>query len=159
LPNSPYAPPKADLGGGRAAKEPGSALKAVLLAFLANVLLSFALGIVFVVLYSAFLAVTGKSMDEIVEVMSTIGDHGATDIVVLVLEGGCSILGGFICARIARHSEYQLGAILGALLATFSWVMAMDDDAKAMLAATMIVTVVATMAGVWIGVRLNRRGR
>ncbi|APV48910.1 hypothetical protein BWI17_03950 [Betaproteobacteria bacterium GR16-43] len=159
MPNSPYAPPKANLGAGHTAKEPGSALKAVLVAFVVKVMLSFALGIVFVAIYSGFLAATGKSTDEIVELMSTIADHGATDAIIVVMEGACSILGGFICARIARHSEYRLGAILGALLAAFLWIADTDEDTKGLLAATMIVNVLATMIGVWIGVRFNRRGR
>ena len=60
----PFAPPKAELGAGRAPDEPGSALKAVLVAFLVNVALSFVIGIVLVVAYGAFLSATARPSDQ-----------------------------------------------------------------------------------------------
>ena len=71
--------------------------------------------------------------------------------------GACSFLGGFVCARVARHSEYRLGAILAALTLTFGWVTNGGEQQPALTLVAAIVTVFSTIFGAWVGAWRNRR--
>src|SRR6185369_11699173 len=74
---------------------------------------------------------------------------------------GClfSVLGGFVCARIAKHFEYRLGAIMSAVSLALGALLVDASTHPAIAAISLLATVAATMAGIHIGVLRNRRAR
>lgn len=76
--------------------------------------------------------------------------------------GGCgfSVLGGYVCARVAGQSEYTLGAILALLVVVLGMVVfgggGQDFGLSVLLNAA---TVAAVIAGAWMGKKKNRAWR
>jgi hypothetical protein len=153
---NPYAPPGADLGA-PPPPEKGTAFKAVLFGFLVDVGLTLVLGLVFAVLYAVYQAATGKSMEEIGQLVGAPEPDSLLTIVLLGTGGACSTLGGFVCARVARHSEYRLGAVLAVISLVFGWVLSGDEQPATLGLISAVITILATMFGAWVGAWRNRR--
>ena len=152
----PYAPPRADLGSVTAPAEKGSAFKAVLFGVLADLAFNLVIGIVAVVLYGAFVISTGSSPDEIGKLVDDPADDSPFTIATLCIAGLGSALGGYVCARVAKHSEYRLAAILIAAALVFGWLLGGDELSGAVVLASLVITVAATLFGTWLGVLRNR---
>ena len=76
--------------------------------------------------------------------------------------GGCgfSVLGGYVCARIAGQSEYTLGAILAIIVVVLGMLLFGGGDYDFGWSVVMnAATVVAVIVGAWIGKKQNRRPR
>lgn len=153
---NPYAPPGADLGK-PPPPEQGSAAKAVLFGFLVDTGLSLVVGVLFAMLYGMFLAATGRSMEQISEMMTAPDPFSLPILLLQAVGGACSFLGGFVCSRVARHSEYRLGAVLAVLSLAASWVFSGGEQQPAMVLVSSIVTVFSTLFGAWVGAWRNRR--
>jgi hypothetical protein len=68
----------------------------------------------FFMFYGAYLGATGGTADDL---MTLARGNGIDSPMALALAlVGCmfSVLGGYVCARIAKHSEYKLGLVLAA---------------------------------------------
>ena len=153
---NPYAPPGADLG--RTPPEKGAAWKAIVFGLLSDIALTMVLSILFFAFYSGYLILTGTPADQIGDAFNADAGDAIVTVGLLVTGGAGSMLGGFICARVAKHSEYRLGAILTAISLVLGFLFITDEPIAIVLMST-TVTVAATFAGVWTGVRLNRSGR
>ena len=68
--------------------------------------------VIFAIIYSIFLAQQGYSPDEIESMMTT---SSLVYFVSLILGLACTVLGGFVCARIAKREEVKHSAIVGAV--------------------------------------------
>ena len=66
--------------------------------------------VIFAIIYSIFLAQQGYSPDEIESMMTT---SSLVYLVSLMLGLGCTVLGRFVCARIAKREEVKHSAIMG----------------------------------------------
>jgi hypothetical protein len=111
----------------------GSAIKGVVLGFLVDMGGTLLFGVVTSIAYGMALAAAGRSPDEISASLS----HPEADPLVsaISLLGGVafSVLGGFVCERIARQGTYKLGVILSLVLvivgfglggeSAYSWAM------------------------------------
>jgi hypothetical protein len=153
---NPYAPPGAELGA-PPPPEQGSAFKAVLFGFLVDVGLSLVVGVLFAMLYGVYQIASGQSMEEIGQFFAEPDPFSLPMLLLQVVGGACSFLGGFVCARVARHSEYRLGAILAALTLTFGWVTNGGEQQPVLTLVASIVTVFSTLFGAWVGAWKNRR--
>lgn len=139
--------------------ERGSAVKAVVLGLLVDLggttlmsaLASFA--------YGVYLAANGSTPDQIGAAMAGLGPDSALGVGLSIV--GClfSVLGGFVCARIAKHFEYRLGAIMSAVSLALGALLVDASTHPAIAAISLLATVAATMAGIHIGVLRNRRAR
>jgi hypothetical protein len=92
----------------------GSAVKAVVLGLMTDVGGSMLSSLAFFMFYGAYLGATGGTADDL---MVFARGNGFDSPMALALGlVGCmfSVLGGYVCARIAKHSEYKLGLILSA---------------------------------------------
>lgn len=77
--------------------------------------------------------------------------------------GGCgfSVLGGYVCARVAGQSEYTLGAILAILVVVLGMVVFGGGGGEdiGLIVLLNAATVAAVIAGAWIGKKKNRAWR
>jgi hypothetical protein len=153
---NPYAPPGANLGP-PPPKEKGSAFKALLFGFLVDIGLSLMVGVVFAILYGIYQLAIGKSMEEIGQFFTEPDPFSLSMMLLQAVGGACSFLGGFVCARVARHSELRLGATLAALTLVFGWVTNGGEQQPVLTLISSIVAVFSTMFGAWVGAWRNRR--
>ena len=123
---------------------------------MADTTFTLAVGIAFTLAYGAFLAGTGMSQDEVQEALGTKNPDAFFIVMTLGIGGAGSFLGGYLCARIAKHREYTLGAILTAISLFLGWAITPEDESAAMILMGTVVTVALTLAGAWLGVRKNR---
>lgn len=153
--NNPYAPPDAKLAD--PAARPGSPIKAVTIGLavdlggtvVATVILALAYGIVL-----GALGATAEEIEAVTTDMSTDSGFFYT----LALAGlAFSMLGGYVCARIARRSELKLGAVLAAISAGVGLAFGGDPSRLGMLISLTILGIAAVLAGANLGRAKNRR--
>lgn len=149
---NPYAPPDARLADPVAA--PGSAIKAVGIGLVVDIGGSVVAILLLAIAYGVLLGASGASGEEI-EAATANGSWffyaGA------VVGGGFSALGGYVCARIARHSEYRLGGILAVVSALIGLVLTFEDYSFKMNLVMAAGGAVAVMLGTRWGMARNRR--
>jgi hypothetical protein len=151
---NPYAPPQAavkDLPAGA-----GSAIKAVTLGLVADIGGTLAGTVVFMLIYGIVLGVSGASAEE----LAAASDFTATDswqfYAGTLLGLGFSVLGGYVCARIARRSEMKLGAVLALLSAAIGVLLAADQYQLGTLLSVTLASIGAVMVGARLGQAKNR---
>ena len=155
----PYAPPTANVQVPDARR--GSAVKAVVVGLGVDIGATIVFSFVASIAYGAYLGATGAAPGEMEKAMASMSYDSPLGI--LLTMAGClfSVLGGYLCARIARHSEYKLGLIMCA--ASLVMVALTGGAGEGMHAAVMALLVLAslaaTMVGIHLGVRRNRSGR
>ena len=122
---NPYAPPEASLHD--LPVKPGSAFKAIALGLATDIGGSLIATVILALIYGASLGAAGVKQEEIAATMQA----SATDSWFLYVGSavglGFSVLGGYVCARIARRSEMKLGAILAALSSVSGFFLAADS--------------------------------
>lgn len=153
--HDPYRPPASDLTP--RVERRGSAVKAVVLGSLADIGGSFAAGIIITFAYGFALGVSGLNADQITAALTSIQADSWVSIIGMIVGGGFSVLGGYLCARIARHSEYRLGAIVAIISSAGGHLMGGQSNAGLELA-LVAATVASVMLGAWIGAVKNRPG-
>jgi hypothetical protein len=153
----PYKPPTSNVEVPDLKR--GSAMKAVALGLLADLggttlmstLASFA--------YAIYLGATGSTPDQIGTAMANLGPDSALGVGLSILGGLFSVLGGFVCARIAKHSEYRLGLVMSAISLALAALVMEDKTHPAITAILFIATAASIMAGIHLGVLRNRKAR
>jgi hypothetical protein len=150
---NPYATPSADLK--TSSLPPGSPVKAILLGIAVDLGGSMVLGVVFGMIYATSLAAEGLSGDEIASRLQSIPLDSWYHILALSLGLVLSVVGGYVCARIAKHNEYMLGAIQAAILITFGVAMGGGTYPVPVHALLAVLSAVAVIGGVWLGVQKN----
>jgi hypothetical protein len=71
--------------------------------------------------------------------------------------GGFSVLGAYVCARIAMQSEYTLGAILALINVLLGLLVGDGERDVGMSIVLNAATVACVGLGAWLGKRTNRR--
>jgi hypothetical protein len=148
MPTDPYATPKAASTDERL---PGGPVKAVLVGLAIDVGGSIVLSTVLAITYGVMLARSGMTAEQIAQAIATPEPTSFLSILGYVLGCALSILGGFVCARIARRRDYKLGAILGAISAVLGLAMAYGQYS---LIENLGLTAL-TFASVMLGTRLG----
>lgn len=154
--SSPYTPPGAPVRD-KGPEKKGSPAKAVFLGVLADLGGSFVVGVVLSAVFAANMAAGGANEQQIAAALAKVPRGSWMYISGIVLGGLCSIAGGYVCARVAKHSEYGLGAITAAIsVGTGAWLggAAYSFFENILLAALGFVLI---MLGVRLGVAKNRR--
>jgi hypothetical protein len=148
---NPFAPPEAPVADHPTPK-PGSALKAILLGLAVDIggtlIASLAIGIVF----SLSLASSGASEGDITARLANFGKQGWEYAVGVVIGCGFSILGGFVCARISRRTDYRLGVILALLSLALGLLLTVGTETEP----SDFVEAAASVACVLIGYRFGK---
>jgi hypothetical protein len=155
--HNPYTPPSAQVGDMEIRK--GSRIKAILAGLAVDIGGSILAGIAFIAAVGIFMASGGADGDQIASSMDTLTDDP------WIYSGGLAVgflfsaLGGYTCARIARHSEYRLGAILAVLSIALGFLLGTGEESPLQNAALATTAFAATMAGVRFGVSRNGKDR
>lgn len=155
--HNPYTPPSAQVGDIEVRK--GSGIKAILAGLAVDIGGSILSGVAFVMIAGIFMSNTGADGDQIASSINALADDP------WIYSGGVaagflfSVLGGYTCARIARHSEYRLGAILAAISIAFGLIVGTGEDSLALDIALMAAAFASTMIGIWLGTSRNAKDR
>ena len=119
---------------------------------------TFALSIALAFLYAMALAATGTPPEQIAEAISSTAADSWYFWAATLGGGGFSVLGGYVCARIARQSEYTLGAILAAISVGLGLLIGGDSERDVGMSIVLnAATVACVILGAWIGKKRNRR--
>lgn len=155
---NPYTAPEARLSD--PAPRPGSPYKAVALGLLADFGGTVAVSIVMAFVYSVMLAGAGTAPEDIEAALKTVSPDSLYFWIGAIGGCACSVLGGYVCARIARQSEYTLGAILAAIGVVLALLFFGGGGPDVGMAIVLnAATVAAVIVGAHIGKKRNRRAR
>ena len=154
---NPYGAPEAKLAD--PAPRPGSPYKAVGLGLLTDFGGTFALSMLLTFIYGVMLAGSGVAQEDL---EAAIRNASTTDSWYFwaAAIGGCgfSVLGGYVCARVAGQSEYTLGAILAVITLVLGLIIFGDGGQDLGLSIVLnVATVAAVILGAWLGKQRNRR--
>jgi len=158
MPHDPFRPPATNVDAPDVQR--GSAAKAIVLGALTDIGGSMLAGIIFYLLYGIYLGATGNSIEDMGKPLS-MADASNSPMGFLMNMVGClfSVLGGYVCARIAKHSEYRLGVILAVVTVSLGFLMMAGGETDPLAGIYSLLTVAAVMVGSHLGARTNRRER
>lgn len=149
-----YRTPKSDLGWAEVKR--GSAVKAILIATLVDITATTLLGVAISVVYGVMLALSGDSQELITLKLS---DADLTSSIILAgMVSGClvTIFTGYLCAKLASHSEYKVVTIFAVILMMFGLVMGLSYSfAESVILS--LVTLCCAYFGAWLYV--SKKGR
>jgi len=151
---NPYAPPEAAVRDAPA--KAGSALKAVALGLVVDVGGTVLSGLIFGIVYAMVLGASGSSAEEIAARVTHVDTDSWLFYAASSLGLGFSLLGGYVCARVARRSEYRLGGILAVLSAALGALMAGEQYQLGTLLSITLAGIGATLFGTRLGYLKNR---
>jgi hypothetical protein len=151
--HDPYTPPKAPIG--EPARAPGSPWKAVLAGLAIDIGGTLVAGIVLAALYGFSLAGDGASDSQIADALGKLAPGSWVYMAATVAGAGCSLLGGYACARIARRSEYRLGFILAGLSCLFGLVAGSEDPSTLQGILPYLTTIACVLLGAKFGRAAN----
>jgi hypothetical protein len=155
-PRNPYSAPGAKVAD--PAPGPGSPYKAVLLGLLTDFGGTFALSITLAFVYAITLAGSGMPQEEIQAAIQNVSPDSWYFWAGLIGGTGFSVLGGYVCARVARQSEYTLGVILAAAGVVLGLLLFGDGGREVGFTIVLNATsVAAVIVGAWLGKKRNRR--
>ena len=140
-----FKPPSArvqDPGRGK-----GSTIKGVIVGLVVDLVSTMLFGVVASIGWGIALGAAGHSQQEI-EAALTRADAdplmSATFLAVGVL---CSVLGGYVCERIARQGSYRLGIVLGVLSVLAGYVFGASASSAAMTGLLIFLTIASVLLG------------
>jgi hypothetical protein len=154
--DNPFTPPRAPVADPDE-NTPGSPIKAVAFGFGVDTLGTFIGGIVLSIAYGVWLVSTGTPTDEIATALG--GRFTPFWWLSFLLGSGFSALGGYVCARIAKRSEYRLGSFMAVFSILLGVGMQLLQEFPSMDEAALgaLVTWGCVIAGSHAGARRNRR--
>ena len=152
---NPYAPPEATLQD--PPPKAGSALKAIALGLAVDIGGTVLAGAILALLYSMVLAASGSGADEIAATMSMMATDSWLFYAATIVGLGFSVLGGYVCARVARRAELKLGGILAAVSAVLGIVLSSEHYQLGTLLSLTLAGIGAVLLGARLGYAKNRR--
>lgn len=129
----------------------GNEIKALVVGFVVDIGGTIVASLVLSSIYAISLVSDGLDETQIREAMENIPLDSWFSIVSIVVGAALSVLGGFVCARIARATDYRLGVILALCSSFFGLVIDYDRDSGLAIVAMIAVTIVAVLAGTRMG--------
>ena len=158
MPTNPFKPPETD--STKAPRPPasaGSPLRAVLTGLAVDIGGSTVLGVVISLIYAVQLHGQGVAEGQMREAMDNMPHDSALYIAGTVLGASMSVLGGYVCARVARRDEYRAGAVMAAVSALFGVMMTAHPSFDEMTLLLMVTGAACNLLGVKYGAEHNRR--
>jgi hypothetical protein len=153
--DNPYATPVSEVKTSAGVKT-GSAVKAVTVGVAVDIGGSLIVGIVLSIAYGIYLATTGASAEQIESSMTNMPVDSWFFIFGAVIGSAFSVLGAYLCTRIARHSEYKLGAIMAAISISFGLFVGIDQYSPLVNVVMVIAALASITLGVWLGIAKNK---
>lgn len=150
---NPFKPPSADVDVPDTRR--GSPIKALVLGVVVDFAGTMVASTVFFLLFGAYLAASGTPADAAANY--GLGLDSPMGIVLNIVGSLFSVLGGYVCARVAKHSEYGLGGILAVVNVVLGLLLGGEAAANAYGLISSVITFAAVMVGTHIGAQQNRR--
>jgi hypothetical protein len=148
-----YKPPATPVED--APRPPGSPIVAVLVGFVVDVGGTLLTGILFTVVFSILRASQGGSATDIETALADLSSDTGFMVASGIVGLSFSVLGGYVCARIARRNEYRLAGVQ-ALVTTFvGYSLGGGTLELGYEAALTILSIAAVFAGAARGRRYN----
>lgn len=156
--SNPFSPPKVDTY--TEATRGGSRLWAVVAGFVTDIGGSMVAGILTAGVVGAVLGAQGIPPEQIQEFFSSSDPYSWFMVINYLVGCAVSVLGGYVCARIARRDEYKLGGILAASVIAFGLLLFSAGNASRPMAlhvGLVLITVASVTLGAWLGAVSNQR--
>ena len=97
----------------------GAAVKAVIAGLIVDIGGSLVSAFVLVIAYSALLTSRGWSPQEIEHHVTNLEPFSIFSVITMIVGGCMTVVGGYVCARIANYSEYKITCVFGFISAAF----------------------------------------
>jgi hypothetical protein len=145
---NPYSPANSPVIG---SPETGSPIKAIIFGLVVGIGGSTLFGIICGTAFGASLAASGMSPMQIVA--ATYRIQPGSWLFIALTGGNClfSVLGGYVCARLSKHSEYRFGLILASLTMLFDSLMSTRQYSIVLSLALGVAAFASVLAGVKLG--------
>ena len=158
MPTNPFKPPQTDPAKNpRPPATPGSPLKAVLLGLAVDIGGTTICGFVLSVIYAIQLKGQGVADSDMHDAMSNMPHDSALYIGGILLGALMSVLGGYVCARIARVDEYRPGLVMAAASAVIGLTMGSPSEIDSLALLLTVTSIACNLLGVKYGAEYNRR--
>ena len=155
---NPFKPPDVDPGKTpRPPATPGSPLKAVLFGLAADIGGTLLCSIVIHVLHAIQLQGQGVSAADMPDAMANMPHDSMLYVLEILLGLSMSLLGGFVCARVARRDEYRVGIVMATLSVLIGLMMSSQVDVDELTLLTTVTSIACSLLGVKFGAEVNRR--
>ena len=140
--------------------EAGSPAKGVVYGVLVDILGTITVGAAIGFGYGIVLATSGASQEEIQAAVTQSNDPTTMlGFIGIVVGCGFSLLGGYVCARVAGRAELQWAALTGAISFVFGLVMAMQSYSLPVHLVLSGLAFLMVLLGGYLGARRNARIR
>src|SRR3954453_17348364 len=154
---NPYAPPEASVHD--EPLRPGSAFKAIAVGLVVDIGGSLIGTVLLALVYAAALGAAGVKHEDIAATLQASNGDSLFFYAGILVGLGFSVLGGYVCARIARRAELKLGAILAALSAISGLGSAGDEPQLGLVLRLSLLGVGGLLVRRRPGLAKNRTGR
>lgn len=157
---NPFEPPESDSRRSPREPEPAaprSLFAAVMQGLLVDVGGSIAVGIVTMHLYALQLRAEGVPEDQLRGAMRALPHDSALYMSTLLLGIALSVLGGYVCARVARRGEYRAGLVMAATSTLVGLLLGQAESDPGMAALLVVTGFACNLLGVKFGADHNRR--
>ena len=153
--NNPFKPPETDTN--QKTDAPGSPLRAVLTGLAVDIGGSILANLVLTVFYHSEFVASGLTSEQAETALAEMPMNSPFVLISIVLGAACSVLGGYVCARIVLRDEYRVGGAMAAVSGLLGLVFSDGDDPGGLTALLVLTTVACNMLGVKYGSEQNRR--
>ena len=130
----------------------GSPVKAIAIGLVVDIGGSLISAFTLAIAYSVLLASRGLSPEEIEHHLINPDPYSAFSIIVMVVGGCMTVLGGYVCARIVNFSEYKFTFIFGFISAAFGHIASESYYTTLDNIALGILTLGCALLGAWLRV-------
>jgi CBS domain containing-hemolysin-like protein len=120
--SNPFAPPASDVRD--VSLRPGSPIKGAIIGLLVDIGGTTITGIFIGIVFAVYMAKSGMSQEQIYAALSNSRFGTPISIVSTIVGGGFSMLGGYVCQRIALRKNYRLALLIACLSTAFGSAMA-----------------------------------
>lgn len=134
---------------------PSNAVKAIVAGLAVDLGGSFLTGSVLSVVHLVLLVRAGHSASTAGQILSNAPWHSPFRLLGTVLGCGLSVLGGFVCARLARRLEFRLVGIQCGIGMGLGFAMAPNQHCAVYWIGMIALNIACSMLGAWLGRRRN----
>ena len=139
--------------------EKGSRLLAVMIGCLIDLGGSIFVGMAATFCYGLFLGIQGVPYDEAMTAITKLHEQPLVMMVLYPVGFGLSVLGGYVCARIANYSEYRCALIQGACSFLYGFTIGMGTQPFLKSFLLSILSYGCVLLGAFIYVKMKKKHR
>ena len=153
MPNR-YAPPTANVGDSQLA--PGSAIKGVLAGLAVDVIGTLLGGAAIGIGYVLLAGLNGQSIDSVHAASAQATTLGTpVNVLSLIVGSVFSVLGGYVCERLARRQSLRVGWVLGGIEVVLGLLLSGRDHSTLQMTALSMLTLGCVLLGTRLGWRTS----